>query len=101
MSPAPTLPPGQGEPSKATGVASPGQEDKEESGSLKDSQQAQQALDEVQVAQQVEGNGAVRLDASSDREEPGREAVELGFLGSRPSHPVHSSLTQKPRSSGK
>ncbi|XP_004577287.2 zinc finger protein 142 isoform X1 [Ochotona princeps] len=51
--PAPTLLPGQEEPSEATGVALPGQEEKEESGSLKDSQQA---LNKVQVAQQVEGD---------------------------------------------
>lgn len=72
VSPAPQLPPGEGQPSEEAGTPLPRQESaeeeniEEESGTLKDSQKA---LEKDQGTQQLEGKAMIRFELLGGREE--------------------------------
>lgn len=74
VSPAPQLPPGEGQPSEEAGTPLPRQEsakeenteEEEESGTLKDSQKAPE---KGQGAQQLEGKAVIRFELLGGREE--------------------------------
>lgn len=70
VSPAPGLPPGEGQPSEEAGTPLPRQEsaeeeEEEESGALKDSQKV---LEKSQETEQLEGNDMTRLELGGGEE---------------------------------